>query len=429
MKKALVILLVASLLVMPLVACSKNRISQNSELTMSTSEPISEPTPTPTPIPQPTPTSAPELTIKSVEIILGNNSFDINPVMAIDEAGQEIELPSPTEWFEATSIVNITMPAGTNLQITESGVFLADDSLFEISVEIGDKKYTCLLKVGSRFNYTSDGSGKIKIIINDAFTLEGSDENKGSTDSSDNTGSSCPSDTPPPSDSSIPSGGNNTGDAISSDTPAPTPTSTPAPTPTPKAEPEKIVFNDSNLEGVIRSTIGKPSGTVTVDDVKKVTSLDASGIGIKDIGVLKYFVSLQVLHIEGNNEIFDLSPLKQLVSLKELYGYSNKIADLSPLKNLVGLEKLYLCWNNFSDLSPLSGLKNLQELSFGDMSITDVSPLKNLTKLRILRAYGNKITDISPLRNLINLVELDLSSNPIKDYSPIEGLNIQNLYK
>lgn len=42
-------------------------------------------------------------------------------------------------------------------------------------------------------------------------------------------------------------------------------------------QPTVVSFTDSVLETIVRTSIGKPSGDITVDDVKSVTRLDLSG--------------------------------------------------------------------------------------------------------------------------------------------------------
>jgi len=54
-----------------------------------------------------------------------------------------------------------------------------------------------------------------------------------------------------------------------------------------------------------------------------------------------------------SNEITGISPLSQLVNLKELHLRSNKITDISPLSKLVNLEWLELQSNKITDITPL----------------------------------------------------------------------------
>lgn len=79
-----------------------------------------------------------------------------------------------------------------------------------------------------------------------------------------------------------------------------------------------------------------------------------------------------------------------LYKLEQSLNLNNqKLSDISSLKNLLVLNNLYL------------------ETNF----ISDISPLSKLFSLKIIILFDNQITDISPLKNLIGLEYLDLVSN------------------
>jgi len=93
----------------------------------------------------------------------------------------------------------------------------------------------------------------------------------------------------------------------------------------------------------------------------------------------------------------------------------NQISDVSPLKELTNLGKLDLRYNKITDVSPLAGLTNLEVLGLYRNKISDLSPLKGLTNLKALWLGGNKISDLSPLAGLTNLEALVLDDNQISD--------------
>ncbi|MEA4812521.1 MAG: hypothetical protein VB108_08130 [Anaerolineaceae bacterium] len=77
-----------------------------------------------------------------------------------------------------------------------------------------------------------------------------------------------------------------------------------------------VNFTDSALETIVRASIGKPSGDITVDDVKTVTRLDLSNkyqhyisdeTVIKDINGLEYFTSLEMLDL-SSHLVSDITP-------------------------------------------------------------------------------------------------------------------------
>ena len=128
----------------------------------------------------------------------------------------------------------------------------------------------------------------------------------------------------------------------------------------------------------------------------------------------------------SDNQISDVSPLKDLTNLRRLDLDDLQISDVSPLKDLTNLTYLDLDGNQISDLSPLSTLRNLTELDLDGNEVSDLSPLSVLTNLIELDLHDNQISDVSPLSTLVNLTVLDLRNNQISDFSPLAGL-ITNL--
>ena len=81
--------------------------------------------------------------------------------------------------------------------------------------------------------------------------------------------------------------------------------------------------------------------------------------------------------------------MSNLVNLEKLDLGRTKVSDISPLKDLVNLKQLTLSeFDWISDISPLSTLVNLKELDLGYYcrGLSDLSPLDKLRKagLRII---------------------------------------------
>ena len=127
--------------------------------------------------------------------------------------------------------------------------------------------------------------------------------------------------------------------------------------------------------------------------------------------------------IVNNQNISDLSALKDCKKLRVLNLMSNKIKDLSPLRSLATLEELYLSNNSISDLSPLSGCTNLKKLYLSGNSIQNLTPLAACSGLTELHLGSNDISDISALSALTKLTELDLEANHVSDLSALYGLS------
>lgn len=119
----------------------------------------------------------------------------------------------------------------------------------------------------------------------------------------------------------------------------------------------------------------------------------------------------------------------------------NQITDLTPLRGLTNLTELYLSHNQINrnpritDLTPLSGLTNLTvlRLSFSlassDLMPLSLTPLSGLTNLTELDLSFNRLTDITPLSSLTNLKVLYLTGNPLNDsgWSILEHIELDRL--
>lgn len=202
------------------------------------------------------------------------------------------------------------------------------------------------------------------------------------------------------------SGCNNKDEIIMPTQAVPTPQITTEPTqniqvpPTPTMNTDEIViFNDLNLEKVVREIIGKNIGNITFSDVEGITTLSARVRGISNIEVLKYFTNLEVLDLYGNR-VSDLTSLTGLTNLKKLNLGKNYNVLTSNQAVAGGL-----------DISSLKGIVNLEELNLSDNMIVDISSLGSLTKLQTLFLNNNRIDNISALSGCVSLKYIDLSNN------------------
>lgn len=214
----------------------------------------------------------------------------------------------------------------------------------------------------------------------------------------------------------------------------------------------EVAIPDRNLRAAIAEALGKENTaivSITEEEMATLTTFDAVNLDIQNLQGLQFATNLEILNIQ-DNPISDLSPLTELIKLKELRFVSDAVSDLSPLIGLKNLEKL-AAWNAvvsdlsplkeltklrwlacssapLSDLSPLSSLSNLRNLVIYVCDISDISPLKGLTGLTHIQLSHNHISDISPLIDLSNLESLSIKDNEISDISPLSGLaNLREL--
>ena len=210
---------------------------------------------------------------------------------------------------------------------------------------------------------------------------------------------------------------------------------------------------DTNLRAAIAEELGKsPNAPITVEEMKRLTELDAPNKGIQDLTGLQFATNVTFLRLEGN-EISDLSPIAGLINVRDLRLNNNLISDISPVRGLTNLIRLGLRLTlvsdispargltnltifsfrgtQVSDLSPLAGLINLEQLDFSNTSenISDLSPLAGLINLKLVRSWNNSISDLSPLAGLTTLEIVDFCGGDISDLTPLAKLpNLKELY-
>lgn len=92
----------------------------------------------------------------------------------------------------------------------------------------------------------------------------------------------------------------------------------------------------------------------------------------------------------------------------ELLGKAYAALDRIPpeVTGIEGLVDLDLTSTRISDLSPLRDLTTLRDLRLERTAVSDLSPLRNLTELHILRLWQTAVRDLSPLRDLTTLRDL-----------------------
>ena len=191
------------------------------------------------------------------------------------------------------------------------------------------------------------------------------------------------------------------------------PAETPASVTPAEASASVITFADPVLETLVRATMGKPEGGITVAEAEAVTRLSLSTewqryisqeTPIKDIGGLESFTDLESLDLSFH-AITDITPLAGLKKLTSLSLSNNPVADITPLAGLTNLKVLTLTGCAAQDYSPLAKLVNLEFLMLDNSTITDVSPLAALTKLKHLYLTGSPINNYLPLSDIYQNLE------------------------
>ncbi|MCE5234834.1 MAG: hypothetical protein ABFC62_10700 [Clostridiaceae bacterium] len=172
--------------------------------------------------------------------------------------------------------------------------------------------------------------------------------------------------------------------------------------------PAIVTFADPVLEAMVRATMGRPEGGITVAEAEAVTRLNLS-------------VEWQ-RHASEVTPITDIGGLESFTNLESLDLSFHAIADITPLAGLKKLTSLLLGGNPVADIAPLAGLSELKVLTLTGCAAQDYGPLAKLSNLNFLMLDHAAITDVSPLASLTSLKHLYLEGCPIDGYSPLADI-------
>jgi Leucine-rich repeat (LRR) protein len=125
-----------------------------------------------------------------------------------------------------------------------------------------------------------------------------------------------------------------------------------------------------------------PNNTLPAELAKltHLTELHLRCCNLENITVISSLKNLEILNLDGNQNLVDISCLSNLLNLKDLDLMDCWIDNLKPLSNLTCLIKLCLFENNINSVEFLSNLINLEFLVMENNGITDITPLANLKK-------------------------------------------------
>lgn len=168
------------------------------------------------------------------------------------------------------------------------------------------------------------------------------------------------------------------------------------------------VFTDEGFRSAVCVLSGIHEDTLLAgseESLGKITHLNVSGMGIKDISGVKYLRNLTFLDIADNNiEAVDLSenalleylicdnnPIEEIYvencgSLLSLYANNCKLTKISLPSSVV---KVYLMGNEI-DRIDISQLTELEELNLRDNDLTEIDITEN-AKMKYLWLSGNRL--------------------------------------
>ena len=148
---------------------------------------------------------------------------------------------------------------------------------------------------------------------------------------------------------------------------------------------------DSVIAAEARRKLGLPEGeALTAEALKDVYTLDL--VYAPSLNGIEYFPNLTQISIQLSY-IKDISPLADLLELREIYISECPIDTIPDLSRCRNLKYLTIMSSNISDLTPVTAISSLKELQMGGNRITSVAPIKDMDSLEKLNIVGNPITD------------------------------------
>ncbi len=118
---------------------------------------------------------------------------------------------------------------------------------------------------------------------------------------------------------------------------------------------------------------------------------------------LHQVANISHININGNADVYNLSPLQQLPGLKSLCVANTNILTIEPLKENIDLIELDMSFTGVSDISVLSGLRALETLKLSNTSVESILPLASAYQLKYLDLDHTLVQSLEPLGSVNNL--------------------------
>lgn len=208
------------------------------------------------------------------------------------------------------------------------------------------------------------------------------------------------------------------------------------------------IFPDDSLATVMLKAL-KESGvsvtsvasTVTQVDLDKITSLTASGKGVKSIEGIQYLHGIKTWVLLNGNDITDLSPLANwnCLNINNLQLYSNHISDVSPIAaaNLPQLNILELQFNNLTNncLTDVERIANNSPNLFTfdlsgnhiDQFIQMTSPYNFFTNISVSNRYFGQTITLEPITIQHSTIQIENSSTDTDVANPNKNIPVANV--
>lgn len=184
------------------------------------------------------------------------------------------------------------------------------------------------------------------------------------------------------------------------------------------------LFPDKALEAAVRAEVFAKrynQDPLTVDDVKSISQVVGKGKGITNLEGLQHCAALMLIDLE-NNQISDLTPIKDLKLVQSLTLAGNKIESIAALENFTKLQYLDVARNAIKDIASVAKMENMRSLYLSQNQIESIAAVAGLKKVWTLYVAGNPITDFGPVSQLKWLSSFDAKGCNISDLSFLKPL-------
>ena len=172
----------------------------------------------------------------------------------------------------------------------------------------------------------------------------------------------------------------------------------------------------------IRNTAISTDELKLIGSLPKLERLTLSNCSLSTAAGLETATGITYLDL-SHNTIRDLSPLKNMVNLQDVYMQNNALNDLTVLGTMKSLKQLDVSFNLLSSLNPIYNCTSLLSLNASNNTITNLVGIEKLTALEYFNIAKNTLQEAAPIAGCTNLKTLNLSENTISDLSAFSSLS------
>ena len=158
-----------------------------------------------------------------------------------------------------------------------------------------------------------------------------------------------------------------------------------------------------------------------IRNLNKLEALKITQTKITDLTPISFLINLKEIDL-SNSEITNISSLSDNLGLNIVKINNTRIQNITSLSSLPALTELHIDGTPVSDLKPMEKMTTLQILTLNNTQIQNLSPIQNLSELTKLELNQSKVTSLSPLSNLKKLTEISFNQTKITDITPINNI-------